>query len=105
VPVDADLSASTFWQSVENFGITKDPGTIQPSYGITNLNLQLTPRRLPHLSVSVFCNNVFDKHYAVNLGNVRGNWTFPTAAGTAYTQELPRDYDRFFGLRVAFASN
>jgi hypothetical protein len=25
--------------------------------------------------------------------------------GTAYAQELPRDWDRFFGIRVAFASH
>jgi iron complex outermembrane recepter protein len=105
VPLDADLSVNTFWQSMENFSINKDPGTVQPSYGITNLNLRLTPQRLDHLSVSLFCNNVFDRHYAANLGNVRGNWTFPTPAGTAYTQELPRDYYRYFGLRVAFSSN
>jgi len=32
--------------------------------------------------------------------------TFPNPApvGTAYAHELPRDYDRFFGIRVAFAS-
>jgi hypothetical protein len=61
---------------------------------------------MPHLSVSIFCNNVFDKHYADNISNVRSNWTFPNPAplGTAYAQELPRDWDRYFGIRVAFAS-
>jgi hypothetical protein len=102
--VDADLSVSTFWQSKENFSIVKDPGTLQPAYGITNFNLQLTPQQFSHLSVSLFCNNAFDRHYAANLANVRGNWTFPTATGTAYTQQLPRDYDRYFGLRVAYSS-
>jgi iron complex outermembrane receptor protein len=57
------------------------------------------------LSVSLFCNSLFDRHYAANLSNVRGNWTFPTAAGTAYTQTLPRDYFRYFGIRVAFTGN
>ena len=103
-PVDADLNATTFWQSMENFGIVKDPGTVQPAYGITNFNLTLTSQRLEHLSLSLFCNNAFDRHYAANLSNVRSNWTFPTAAGTAYTQELPRDYFRYFGLRVAYSS-
>ena len=103
-PVDADLNATTFWQSTENFGIVKDPGTVQPAYGITNFNLTLTSQRLEHLSLSLFCNNAFDRHYAANLSNVRSNWTFPTAAGTAYTQELPRDYFRYFGLRVAYSS-
>jgi len=105
VPVDADLSASTFWQSAQNFSIVRDPGTLQAAYGITNLNLTLTPQKLEHLSVSLFCNNAFDRHYAANLSNVRGNWTFPTGAGTAYAQELPRDYSRYFGLRVAYSSN
>jgi hypothetical protein len=68
------------------------------------MNLQITPQKFSNVSVSVFCNNVLDKHYAVNLSNVKGNWTFPPG-GTAYTQELPRDWDRFFGIRVAFASH
>ena len=106
LPVDADFTLNSVWQSAENFAITGDPGTLQPSYGITNMNLQFTPQALSNLSFSVFCNNVFDKHYAANLSNVRANWTFPNPApvGTAYAQELPRDYYRFFGLRVAFAS-
>jgi iron complex outermembrane receptor protein len=103
VPLDADLSANTFWQSLENFSITRDPGSIQPSYGITNLNLQLSPQQNRRFSVSLFCNNLFDKHYASNLSNVRGNWSFP-APGTAYAHELPRDFDRYYGIRIAFQS-
>jgi len=105
VPVDADLSATTFWQSAQNFSIVRDAGTLQAAYGITNFNLMLTPQKFDHLSVSLFCNNAFDRHYAANLSNVRGNWTFPSPAGTAYAQELPRDYFRYFGLRVAYSSN
>ncbi|HEY2145139.1 MAG TPA: hypothetical protein VGH12_03645, partial [Steroidobacteraceae bacterium] len=106
LPVDFDFTVNSVWQSAENFAITRDPGTLQPEYNITNLNLQFIPHALPTLSFSVFCNNVFDKQYADNLSNVRANWTFPNPApvGTAYTQGVPRDYYRFFGLRVAFAS-
>jgi len=106
-PVDVDFTWSALWQSEENFAITKDPGTVQPAYSISNMNLQFTPQSLSNLSFSVFCNNVFDKHYAANLSNVRGNWKFPDPAplGTAYAQELPRDWDRYFGIRVAFASH
>lgn len=46
-----------------------------------------------------------NKHYAANLNNVRGNYTFPTAAGTAYTQELPRDFERYYGIRIAFSGS
>jgi iron complex outermembrane recepter protein len=106
LPVDGDFTVTSFWQSAENFAITRDPGSIQPAYGITNMNLKLTPQAIPHLSFSIFCNNVFDKHYADNIPNVRANWTFPNPAplGTAYAHELPRDWDRYFGIRVAFAS-
>lgn len=106
LPVDFDFTVNSVWQSAENFAITRDPGTLQPEYNITNLNLQFIPHALPNLSFSVFCNNVFDKQYADNLSNVRANWTFPnpTPVGNAYTQGVPRDYYRFFGLRVAFAS-
>jgi iron complex outermembrane receptor protein len=104
LPVDADFTVNSVWQSAEDFSITGDPGTIQPAYNLTNVNLQITPQRFSHMSVSVFCNNALDKHYAVNLSNVKSNWTFPPG-GTAYTQELPRDWDRFFGIRVAFASH
>ena len=102
-PVDAELDVSSVWQSAENFAITRDPGTLQPAYNITNLNLTLTPQKDKRLSVSLFCNNLLNKHYAANLNNVRGNYTFPTAAGTAYTQELPRDFDRYYGIRIAFS--
>jgi iron complex outermembrane receptor protein len=107
LPVDGDFTVTSFWQSAEDFSITRDPGTIQPAYGITNLNLKLTPQAIPHLSFSIFCNNVFDKHYADNINNVRATWAFPNPAplGTAYAQELPRDWYRYFGIRVAFASH
>jgi hypothetical protein len=35
---------------------------------------------------------------------VRANWTYPNAAESAYTHELPRDYFRYSGIRVAFQS-
>ena len=49
------------------------------------------------------CEDV-DRHYAANLSNVKSNWTFATASETAYNHELPRDYDRYFGIRIAFTN-
>ncbi len=104
LPLDADLNVSSVWQSAENFAITRDPGTLQPAYGTTNLSLTLTPRQNKRFRMAFFCNNLFDSHYAANMTNVRGNYTFPTPAGTAYNQQLPRDFDRYFGVRVGFSS-
>ena len=104
VGLDGELNASTFWQSTENFSINRDPGTVQPGYGITNVDLGLTSDRVPNLTVHFFCNNLFDRHYAANLANVKANYTFPVAGETAYGQLLPRDYDRYYGLRIAFTN-
>ena len=103
VPINAELDITSVWQSAENFAVNRDPGTLQPAYNITNLNLTLTPRNDKRLSVSLFCNNLLDKHYAVNRNNVRGNYTFAIPSGTAYTQELPRDFDRYYGIRIGFS--
>lgn len=102
--LDAELNASTFWQSSENFSINRDPGTVQPPYGITNLDLGLTSDRVPNLTVHFFCNNLLDRNYAANLSNVKANYTFPVAGETAYSHELPRDYDRYYGVRIVFSN-
>jgi iron complex outermembrane recepter protein len=102
--LDGELNVSSFWQSAEDFSINKDPGTLQAPYGITNLDLGLTPHQVPNLTVHFFCNNLFDRHYAVNINNVKANWTFPSAGETAYNHELPRDYDRYYGVRIAFTN-
>jgi iron complex outermembrane receptor protein len=103
LPFDVDVNVTSVWQSSENFSITKDPGTVQPAYNITNLNLTLTPQRDPRFNVSLFCNNILDEQYAVNRGNVRGNYRFPAASGTAYTQQLPRDFERYYGIHIGFS--
>ena len=104
VPLASDLTIDSVWQSAENFGIVRDPGTEQPAYNITNVNLQFTGQQSTRLRVSLFVNNVFDKHYADNLANVRASWSFPLAADSAYSHELPRDYFRYFGIRFSFTS-
>ena len=107
--VTLDINATTVWQSKQNYSITEDPGTIQPGYGITNLNFTFGLASDSRFTLSFFINNLFDKHYYANLGNVAGNFTWPAQpAGKqveAYTAEIPRDYDRFFGIRLAVASN
>ncbi len=106
--LEADFNLNSVWQSAENFAITRDPGTIQAAYGITNLNISFTGQKDKQFTVALFVNNLFDKHYATNIGNVRSNWSNYAAApaGTfyaAYTRNVPRDNDRFFGVRLAIS--
>ena len=103
MPFYADLTANYVWQSEINYAMTKDPGTIQPAYGLANLNLSFIERQSKRYTVSLFVNNLFDQHYASNRTNVRANWFGGTTASEAYTQEIPRDYDRYFGIKIAFA--
>ena len=106
--VNLDVNANTVWQSKVNFGLNEDPGTVQGSYDITNLNFTFGLKSDSRFSISFFINNLFDKHYYANVGNVAGNFTWPAqpagAQVEAYTAEIPRDYDRFFGLRFAFTN-
>jgi len=107
-PVTLDIDATTVWQSKVNFALNADPGSVQDDYGITNLNFTFGLASDSRFSLSFFVNNLFDKHYYANVGNVAGNFTWPAQpAGRqveAYTAEIPRDYDRFFGLRLAITS-
>jgi iron complex outermembrane receptor protein len=107
--VTLDINATTVWQSKVNFGLNEDPGTVQGDYDITNLNFTFGLASDSRFTLSLFVNNLFDKHYYANVGNVAGNFTWPAQpAGhqvEAYTAEIPRDYDRFFGIRLAVASN
>ena len=103
------INATTVWQSKVNFGLNEDPGTVQGAYDITNLNFTFGLKSDSRFSLSFFVNNLFDTHYYPNVGNVSGNFTWPAQpAGKqvlAYTAEIPRDYSRFFGIRLAVASN
>ena len=108
-PVTLDIDATTVWQSRVKYALNTDPGTDQGDYGITNLNFTFGLRDDSRFTLSFFVNNLFDRHYYANIGNVAGNFTWPAQpAGKqveAYTAEIPRDYDRFFGIRLAVASD
>jgi iron complex outermembrane receptor protein len=107
-PLSLAMDATTVWQSKVNFGLNADPGTVQGDYDITNLNFTFGSKNDSRYTLSFFVNNLFDKHYYANVGNVAGNFTWPTQpAGhqvEAYTAEIPRDYNRFFGVRLAISS-
>lgn len=101
VPFYADLSGAYVWQSKINYAITRDPGTIQDAYGIMNANLSFIENGQKRYAVSFFVNNLFDQHYASNRSNVRGNWFGGSGPVEAYAQEIPRDYDRYYGIRLS----
>jgi iron complex outermembrane recepter protein len=87
-------------QSDVNFDLLGDPLLTQKAYGIFNAGIgaEFGPFR-----ATVFVNNLFNKHYAGglanNFGTLGGGATNP--AHVIY-QVLPRDSERFFGIKVQY---
>jgi iron complex outermembrane receptor protein len=95
----AFVSGSVRWQSQVVFNLLQDPDSIQDSYSLTNLAIGAQNERW---KFSVFCNNVFDKSYALTRGrtaqfNISQTANPPTDA-VSWTPG--RDSDRYFGARI-----
>jgi iron complex outermembrane receptor protein len=99
------LNTSYRWQSATQFSLNQDPMTIQGGYGIFNLGAGLRDKQ-GRYTVTFNVNNLFDKTYAAGLGNAlgHGNWSTsapnPVLMVNATTWTPPRDYRRYFSLRL-----
>ena len=85
------------WQSDVNFSLSQNPRTVQDAYGIANLAVGIEDTD-EAWSVSVFVNNLFDKAYASRIIDD----TNPRNNPFVLTQQLPRNYERYFGARLRF---
>ncbi|KLE31298.1 hypothetical protein AAW00_14090 [Aurantiacibacter luteus] len=83
------------WQSDVNFALSQDPLSVQESYGIANLAVGVEGPE-ENWRVSVFVNNLFDEAYAARIIND----TNPRNNPFVLTQQLPRNYARYGGIRV-----
>ncbi|WP_147328018.1 MULTISPECIES: TonB-dependent receptor [unclassified Duganella] len=101
---DGFLNGSYHWQSETQFGLNQDPGTIQGAYGIANLGLGIKDKG-GRYTLSLFVNNLLDQRYAANLANTLANPTYSTASTIVNTTSWtpPRDYTRYFGVRLDLA--
>ncbi|GGY02655.1 TonB-dependent receptor [Massilia dura] len=93
------------WQSRTQFALNQDPVTVQGAYGIANVGFGLKDKR-DRYKLSVFVNNLFDKTYAIGLGNsvATGTWSArapnPVAVVSTTSWLPPRDYTRYVGARL-----
>jgi len=77
--------------------VAEDPQTFQPSYGITNLGFGLRDES-GKWQVTAFVNNLTDEQYYPSIVNSAGNW-----GNRVSTQVLlPRDFERYAGVRFTF---
>jgi iron complex outermembrane receptor protein len=78
------------------FYVAEDPQTFQAGYGITNLGIGVRDDS-GKWQVVAFVNNVFDKQYFPSLINTAGNFGNKIATQAI----LPRDFERFGGVRLS----
>jgi iron complex outermembrane receptor protein len=91
------LQASFNYQSRINFNINNDPESIQEGYGILNLSAGIRgPDR--KWEIIAFVNNVFNTKYFTNIANSFGN----QGNAQAVQSYLPRDFNRYGGIRANF---
>jgi len=96
VPLDAlsfDLELGAFWrwQSETWFDFRGNPNLHQGSYGILNLSATALDRN-GRYSMTVYVNNVLDRHYYLSMGDDT-NWSAP-----AYFGGFARDGFRYSGI-------
>jgi iron complex outermembrane receptor protein len=87
------------WQSSINFSLNQDPVTVEKSYGVFDATIGGSAGD-GRYKLTVFVNNLLNKHYAVGLGNTTSGFSAPglTAFGTNW--QPARDSFRYAGVRL-----
>ncbi|MEP6939018.1 MAG: TonB-dependent receptor [Rudaea sp.] len=85
------------YQSKINYALSQDPLTVQGGYGIANLAFGI---REPsgRWEVMAFINNAFDQHYYQNIANSFSTYN----SQLAIQSYLPRDFERYAGIRATY---
>ena len=100
-PLNASLlgvfTGSFMYQSKINYSLSQDPLTTQGGYTIANFAFGIRQAD-SRWEVMAFINNAFDKHYYQNITNSTGNYNNQLALQSY----LPRDFERFAGIRASY---
>jgi iron complex outermembrane receptor protein len=91
------LQGAYVYQSEINYALSVDPEGHQGGYGLLNLSLGVRDVERGY-EVIAFVNNALDKQYYANYANSNGNFGNRQAINAV----LPRDFERYAGVRVRF---
>ena len=93
---EAVLGANFSWREKAQMLVDQNPYGIQPDIGILNLSAgwQSDDKKL---AVTLFCNNVLDKHYFTDLEDF---WSAPWGGTNTIVGQPARDSYRYFGLKL-----
>ncbi|QNQ08233.1 TonB-dependent receptor [Sphingomonas alpina] len=96
----AFLLASAHYQSKVIFSLLQDPDSVQKGYALVNLGAGI---ETGPVKVTLFVNNLFDKHYVLTSGR-DGVWNYSVGAATptlAVNYKPGRDSNRYVGIRTS----
>lgn len=91
------VDGSYTFQSAVNYSLSQDPLTVQGGYGVANFSIGVR-QEADRWEVVGFVNNAFNKHYYSNLTNSTSNYNNMLAVQSY----LPRDFERYFGIRATY---
>jgi len=91
------VTGSYTYQSEVNYSLSQDPLTVQDGYGIANFSIGVREES-GRWEVMGFVNNAFDKQYYSNIANSTSNYS----NRLALQSYLPRDFERYFGVRATY---
>lgn len=88
----ASLGLNYLHQSAVSFDLLGNPLLVQSAYGVLNGSVGIEHGAF---KITAFVNNLFDQHYAAGLAD-----SFGTYGTHAVYQILPRDSQRYFGMKI-----
>jgi iron complex outermembrane receptor protein len=91
------LQGAFVYQSAINYALSGDPQGAQGGYGLLNLSFGVRDADRGY-EVVAYVNNALDKQYYANYANSNGNFGNRLAINAL----LPRDFERYFGIRARF---
>lgn len=98
LPFDVSLRADVTYQTKTNFDVRLNPYTVQNGYALLNLSANFADLN-KRAKLSVFVNNVTNKHFVYTLSDRGDFWGGVHAIQAA---GLPRDWGRYAGVRLSY---
>jgi iron complex outermembrane receptor protein len=91
------LQGAYVYQSAINYALSGDPEGAQGGYGLLNFSIGVRDQDRGY-EVVAYVNNALDKQYYANYANSNGNF----GGRQAINAVLPRDFERYVGIRARF---
>ncbi|GAB5451430.1 MAG: TonB-dependent receptor [Halioglobus sp.] len=96
LPFYGFIRLSYTWQDEVGFSLSQNPLTRQDSYGTADLQIGINEKASDLYRVTLFVNNIADESFSNAKADIRQLY----GSETAIIQNLPRNSQRYYGIRV-----